>query len=662
MSTFDLLCSAAENFCASTPFGPCIDAVPCTGGQNTADEAVLDEILERATDTHERNAPHGVTCDDLGNDETMAGNVNVTGSNNNESESNLRLESYNSLLTEDDHQSKSQQQHQQHRQSQLRGLENLGNTCYINSSLQVLMTLESFVDDVVSRTGNCGEITCGDSCGDSAGGDFGANPSNGTPPRKTEGNGPKNLTLLSEDVGSRGVFAEGRRRLPNRFPYSDSGEEEKKEERNSDYQQNYSEGDGNSPEKLHAALGNVFTNLRNASPNNDAANTSASSFPTLRRDQQDPAAAVNPRDFKQAIDSHAPQFVGFQQQDSHEFLGVLLDLLDEEVKARDQKAKASSNNGGKTQDNAEIAEGPQSAPPTVRSPQSPQKRKRSLSSSPSPSLVSEDEDSADGMPRTTSFADLTVKDISHLLYDGIDENDASRGEDKNEGVGGDDTDNSTDKKPASPVETHFVTEVRTTLQCNSCMFSRSKTEMYRCLSLDIDTSSESHSTNVKECLQRFFASEKRDVKCEKCFFDTATQTSEISKLPRALLLHFKRFIVDVAPDYSSVSYRKDARQVEFFDEVVADAEFDTDGSTSLAEHLATDCVLPSRAIAATTDGETPPITYKLQGIVNHIGKRADRGHYTAVTFTGTPKSGDRSLVYTKFNDERVIPISAKDAL
>ena len=48
--------------------------------------------------------------------------------------------------------------------------------------------------------------------------------------------------------------------------------------------------------------------------------------------------------------------------------------------------------------------------------------------------------------------------------------------------------------------------------------------------------------------------------------------------------------------------------------------------------------------------------------MNHVGKGADKGHYTAVTYTGTPKSGDKTLVYTKFNDERVIPISAKDAL
>ena len=662
MSTLNLLCSAAENFCVSTALGPCADAFPCIGGQDAADEAVLKEILEERRDTPERNE---ATCDDLGDDEKMAGNASDAGGNNNEPRSSLGVEPYNSILTEDTKQTKSEQQQQQ--QQQHRGLENLGNTCYINSSLQVLMSLESFVDDVVSRTGNCGEITCGDADGDdlALGDTLSANPLNGTPPRKTE-SGSKNLTLLSEDVGSRGVFAEGRVRLPSTFPYSNSGEEEKEKEYTSDDQQLDSEGDGNSdsPEKpLHVALGNVFTNLRNARANNNAADTSVSSSPTLlrRTDQQDPGSAVNPSDFKQAIDCHAPQFVGFEQQDSHEFLGVLLDLLDEEVKARDRKAKASLADDSKEQDNTETAEAPRSSSPTQQLQQSPQKRKRSPPVSPSPSLVSEFDGSTDGMPRTMSFADLTVKDTSNLLDDGIDKNDASCGENENGGIDRDETETSTSEKPTSPVEEHFVTEVRTTLQCGSCMFSRSKTEMYRCLSLDINTSSESLPTNVEECLQHFFSSENRDVKCEKCFFDTAIQTSEISKLPRALLLHFKRFIVDAAPDYSRVSYRKNARQVEFFGEIVTNA--DTDGSTSLSEFLASDCVLPSRGeVTETTDGEASPVAYKLRGIVNHVGKGADKGHYTAVTYTGAPKSGDKTLVYTKFNDERVIPISAKDAL
>ena len=516
------------------------------------------------------------------------------------------------------------------------------------------MTLESFVDDVVSRTGNCGEMACGDAgSNDSHRQRDGAErgDDSATPQDRTS-TGTTNMALLNEDVDCRGVVAEGRLRLPSSFHPTGTDEEEKKEG-DIDAQQGDSDDDSGSPEKpLHVALGNVFTNLRGSpdpSDDSDAIDDSDCAYQssTLRFDKEESVSAVNPSDFKSIVDSLSPQFVGFEQQDSHEFLGTLLDLLHEEVEARDQAAKAGSCGGGGEGDSDTSTESGKGKS------QSPQKRKRIAS--PSPSLVSEDEDS-DGMPRTRSFADLTMKDISSLLHGSES---ASSDQRQKEQVNAGET--TTGKKTTSPVEAHFATQVRTTLQCNSCMFSRSKTEMFRCLSLDVaamDASSDACPTSVEECLHRFFSSEKRDVKCERCFYDTATQTSEISKLPRALLLHFKRFIVDVSPDYSSVSYRKDARQVQFCDAIVVDAmaEANVEGATSLVEYLSSDCALPP-----TTGENGSQRTYQLRGIVNHIGKNANRGHYTAVTYTGAPKSGDESLVYTKFNDERVLPISAEDA-
>ena len=121
MSTLNLLCSAAENFCVSTALGPCADALPCIGGQDAADEAVLKEILEERRDTPGRNE---ATCDDLGDDEKRAGNASDADGNNNEPKSSLGVEPYNSILTEDAKQTKSEQQQQQ--QQQHRGLENLG--------------------------------------------------------------------------------------------------------------------------------------------------------------------------------------------------------------------------------------------------------------------------------------------------------------------------------------------------------------------------------------------------------------------------------------------------------------------------------------------------------------------------------------------------------
>jgi ubiquitin C-terminal hydrolase len=671
-TTFDLLCSAAENFCASATCGPC-------AGSGT-DVAVLDEILERDSCTCERNATGTCTgaFEQTGNgtdsDAKMAEDVNdIGGSNKNDDsdpELSLLIESHNSLLTEEARKSKSQHQRRRQNQPKYRGLENLGNTCYINSSLQVLMTLDSFVDDVVSRTGNCGEIACGDAGSDGSDRDDAGSP-NLPSVRDRSSIASKNMALLNGGVGNRGVVAEGRQRLSPSFvpDSSDSDEEEKKEKDIGGFdKQDDSQSAGGSPERpLHVALGNIFTNLRNAGPSakSETANRSAcvSRHSVTGVHRQGSAPAVNPSDFKSIVDSLSPQFVGFEQQDSHEFLGVLLDLLDEEVKTRDQapKATSSSNRSGEEQDDTELEEETQTSPLTGRS-QSPQKRKRIAS--PSPSLVSEDEDN-DNMPRTRSFADLTMEGISSLLDEG--EEVASTDQSEKEPVEAGET--KTVNEPTSPVEAHFATEIRTTLQCNSCMFSRSKSEMFRCLSLDVaatGTSSEAHPTSVEECLQRFFATEKREVKCEKCFFDTATQKSEIVKLPRALLLHFKRFIVNVSSDYSSVSYRKDARQVEFCDEIVADTKANVIGATSLAEYLASDCgppSMPPRAESAESEKRLPgAYTYRLRGIVNHIGKSANQGHYTAVTFTGVPKSGDKKLVYTKFNDECVVPISAKEAM
>ena len=156
-STFDFLCAAAENFCASAACGPCSDGFPCVGGsgqEDAEDETLLDEILERETDAHGEGTAPGA-CQATSNDtdkgarRETADKDNCVGSNsqddncNSESDSNLRLESYNSLLTDDVQRNKPNSQHQRRHQSQpqYRGLENLGNTCYINSSLQVLMTL-----------------------------------------------------------------------------------------------------------------------------------------------------------------------------------------------------------------------------------------------------------------------------------------------------------------------------------------------------------------------------------------------------------------------------------------------------------------------------------------------------------------------------------------
>ena len=84
---------------------------------------------------------------------------------------------------------------------------------------------------------------------------------------------------------------------------------------------------------------------------------------------------------------------------------------------------------------------------------------------------------------------------------------------------------------------------------------RTKTEMYRYLSLDIvvDSGRADESTpnqTVEKCLELFFRPEEREVKCEKCEAGKiATQTMRPLNRPKALLLHLKRFILVEKPRF-----------------------------------------------------------------------------------------------------------------
>ena len=53
-----------------------------------------------------------------------------------------------------------------------------------------------------------------------------------------------------------------------------------------------------------------------------------------------------------------------------------------------------------------------------------------------------------------------------------------------------------------------------------------------------------------------------DIKCEKCGATSATQTAKMSKIPGALILHLKRFIVE-EKENKEISLRKNKAAVGF---------------------------------------------------------------------------------------------------
>ena len=189
----------------------------------------------------------------------------------------------------------------------------------------------------------------------------------------------------------------------------------------------------------------------------------------------------------------------------------------------------------------------------------------------------------------------------------------------------------------SPIDYTFATEVRVCLTCDSCKYRRSHTEKYLHLSLEIGDDC----CSIEDGLRKFFAPEKREIKCEKCFCETAMQATEITRLPRAMLFHLKRFIVSVSPDYTSISYSKDQSAVSF-EETLPFGE-----DSILSEFLADDVSLPEGSAR-----------YGIRSVVNHIGSSASCGHYTA----DGHRRYENGRSWTRFNDSMVSKISDQEAI
>ncbi len=293
---------------------------------------------------------------------------------------------------------------------------------------------------------------------------------------------------------------------------------------------------------------------------------------------------------------------------------------------------------------------------------------------------------------------------------------------------------SSDESPSfcTPVDTFFTMEVRTCLTCDSCNWSRSHRETFRHLSIEVgdaddeppssslsstlfkkdsvsitSTISSLHQSHydrtVQEGLRKFFSHEKLELKCEKCFGESATQSMEIVRLPKVLLLHLKRFIVDISPDYTRISYRKNRSAVEF------DEYLSLENDDPLGEFLAADVHIPrfgrGEKDGATLNGgggdsdtnndddfeilEPTDVNseeddeddggmdregfvdlgrmkrkFKIRSVINHIGSSASCGHYTANAFKvrDNEVGGDKLREWIKFNDSYVSSLSDGEAM
>ena len=429
----------------------------------------------------------------------------------------------------------------------------------------------------------------------------------------------------------------------------------------------------NSATQMLASLDHFCAVLENAAPlsqEEDKLNL-RQEFLILMRDLRN-GETVHPANFKKAVDDRSHLFQGYRQQDSHEFLTTLLDLLDEVYQPTTSNDSSDSDD---TTSNTNT-----SGEETKEEPKEGQQE----------STDNDQNDSNDGsaspLSRLASYRDLKLCEISQLIYGGDDEEKKQESTVTTTSMRSSPSENNeqqpqckliggravavADASPlklqsseasspslaevssplsllpesrppqqatkSSPVDDYFCTEVRSRLTCDSCKYSRCQIEKYLHLSIDVAGSNETGSS-VEEGLRKFFSPEKRDLKCEKCFCESATQTTEITKLPPALLFHFKRFIVDVSPDYSSITYRKNQSSVEF------PTSLSLDVHSVLREFVAEDVTVPEQT--------STNASYQIRSIVNHIGSSASCGHYTADANRLYAATGERA--WTRFNDSNV---------
>jgi len=215
-----------------------------------------------------------------------------------------------------------------------------------------------------------------------------------------------------------------------------------------------------------------------------------------------------------------------------------------------------------------------------------------------------------------------------------------------------------------PTAKHFCTEIDVSLTCDSCSYSRSRKEMYRHLSLDVVCGDNSVATStIEEGLRRFFAPQKLDLKCEKCFCNSATQRMEISRQGDALLLHLKRFEMTMNENFE-VSTKKILKEVEFGDSVdlsyfcsnggfcevgnqkvngmnnsddlkveriALEGSFDACDSTvsTAVSDVEYDTLADKKNESLSQKEQKSTGLYNLRSVIHHIGSTSSCGHYTA---------------------------------
>lgn len=258
---------------------------------------------------------------------------------------------------------------------------------------------------------------------------------------------------------------------------------------------------------------------------------------------------VIPRKFKTTLDELIPNFRGYSQQDSHEFLSLILDMLHEEFKT-----------------DVEILE--------IIQPEKIDYEKMDVLDN--------------GIKFYTNFIKKNHSIILDIFY-GI-----------------------------------FVFEIKC-VKCGNCNYNY---EPFNTIELDLNDT-----TNIDECLKKYFSSSEVDYLCSKCNTsqvnretnNKAIKTQKIFLLPNKLCIQLKRF--KKTETRGGMNIQKICNQIDF----------------------------PLKNLKLEQFYNSDSFSYDLYGIVNHSGSPSG-GHY--ISYTKNMITSD----WYEFNDSRVSQIKNPQAI
>ncbi|KAI9188366.1 hypothetical protein H9P43_002757 [Blastocladiella emersonii ATCC 22665] len=175
----------------------------------------------------------------------------------------------------------------------------------------------------------------------------------------------------------------------------------------------------------------------------------------------------------------------------------------------------------------------------------------------------------------------------------------------------------------------FQGQDRRTLTCAACAAVVTINEEHRGWSLDVVSPTPSEPMAIRTLLERHFATEGIEYKCEKCNHTQATVATRLAAPPHVLVIHFKRFAVD--PITLRARKRQDPVKIALSVDVspfltepepeTAAASAAADSEAASEEEAKKPPAAPKPAAAASSK------VYRLYAIVNHLGTNLDRGHY-----------------------------------